>query len=108
MNSEITVTFPKEVTLNFKLFGGDTNVVEHTVKSGKKATTHSWKVKNFPAMDFENSAPPLSTISPHLIISVESYFYKGSKINVLEQICIIPLSILYIYIYIYINLSSFF
>jgi len=86
VNSEFSVTFPKNVKIKYKLLGTDTANIMFSVKTGGKATTYTWKVKNLPEMVNEESAPPISMYSPHIAVYVDEYILNGKTVKVLGSI----------------------
>ncbi|MEI6817110.1 MAG: transglutaminase-like domain-containing protein [Bacteroidota bacterium] len=83
---EFSITFPKEVKVKYKLYGGDTTNIEFEPRIGKKSTTYVWRVKNYPEMSYEQDAPPFSSYSPHVIIYIDEYEFKGKRVEVLGTV----------------------
>lgn len=86
INSEFSVTFPKSVKILYKLLGTDTSNIVFTMKPGSKTTTYTWKVKNLPEMSNEESAPPISMYSPHIVVYIDEYTLNGKTLKVLGSI----------------------
>jgi len=86
INGEYSVTFPKEVKIKYRLLGGDTSGIEFSSKPNKKSTTYTWKVKNFPAMNFEEDSPPLNSYSPHVVVYIDEYVFNGQTVKVLGEV----------------------
>src|ERR1035437_1421126 len=86
VNSEFSVTFPKTVKIRYKLLGTDTANIVFSMKPGSKNITYTWTVKNLPEMNNEESAPPISMYSPHIVVYIDEYTLKGKTIKVLGTI----------------------
>ena len=86
MNAEFSVTFPKEVKIKARLYGGDTSKIKFTIKQSHKYTTYTWTATNIPEEEFEEDAPPFSSYATHVILCIDEYTYKGKTVKVLENI----------------------
>ena len=81
--SEMKLSFPKNVKVTFKEF--HTNGIGLTLTKEEKGKNriYTWKAENLDKMRSENSAPSISYAEPHIILFIEEYEVDGVKKDVL-------------------------
>jgi len=84
-SSQISVTFPANVTIGYKMFNCDSLKVEFVKEQKGSNTTYKWKVNNVPKLTDEPNAPELAYYAPHIFIFVKDYSVNGKVHNVLSS-----------------------
>ncbi len=70
--AELTIVAPESIQLNFKLFGLDTNTVEHWRSQKGKLITYEWTSSQPKVSDKDVLAPGFRYFRPHLIMHIAS------------------------------------
>ena len=86
VQSDYTVTMPKTVKLNFKLFGIDENRVKFTKEEKGGDVTYHWHCQNLDKISVSAGAGSILHTAPHLIVYVDSYMFNGVKKPVLSGV----------------------
>ncbi|BAV06210.1 DUF3857 domain-containing protein [Filimonas lacunae] len=79
INQKVTVTYPKQMVLNYKLRNDSLQQVQ--VVTGKKGSslTYTFTANNLKEMDRPPDAPSPSYDEPHVLLYVSSYLDKDDK-----------------------------
>ena len=86
VHSEFTVTMPKAVKLNFKIFGIDENRVRFTKEEKGGDVIYQWKCDNLDKISVSSGSGSILHTAPHIIVYVDSYLYDGEKKMVLSGV----------------------
>jgi hypothetical protein len=84
-SSDVSVTFPKNVTIGYKLFNCDSLNIAFSSEQKGVNTIYKWQVKNIPKLTDEPNAPELPYYAAHIFIFVKDYEVNGKKINILSS-----------------------
>jgi hypothetical protein len=85
-NMIVTLTCPKSVKINFKLFGKDTSIVQFKKTSRGDKVTYQWKASNAKCYDRDTEAPGLRYFLPHLIIQLAGYTVNNAYTPVIGSL----------------------
>jgi transglutaminase-like putative cysteine protease len=81
--AEFSVTFPKEVTLSYKLFGADEKTVHFTQTENRNTITYTWKATDVRKYQLEEESPNIRYYEPHIIVRIDKYTSDGKTKNIL-------------------------
>lgn len=84
--AEFSVTFPKSVTIRYKLFGALKDKVKFTEYSTSGKTTYTWILTDVPAYKAEKDSPGNSFSATHVVVFVDSYQAKGQVVRVSSNV----------------------
>ncbi len=84
VESRFSVTFPKDVSLTYTLFGADQSGIKFTKKEGRSTTTYTWVASNTKKFQEEDDSPNIRYYEPHIIVRINNYTVDGQKTQVLE------------------------
>lgn len=73
VQSEFSVTVPKDVKLKWQLKGQNTDKVKQIVEEGKNKITYTWKAEGLRRYNIYDDAPNISYYLPHLLLYIENY-----------------------------------
>ncbi len=87
LNSELRITFPKDLSLKYCLMGLDTARVEITTESRHHENVYTFRYKNCPSEKRYGDAPDNAWYATHLIFYIDSYKdEKGNTISYLSNL----------------------
>lgn len=75
VHSEYSVTFPKNVKINYQLYGEGTELIEMKKMEEGDMISYQWIYSEVPSFTFGKNAPSRSYLAPHIIILIDSYKY---------------------------------
>jgi transglutaminase-like putative cysteine protease len=78
-SAEVSVTFPDNVEIGYKLFNCDTLKIDFSQEKKGALNVYRWKLKNVPLIKSEDNAPELAYYGSHLYVYVKSYTINGKK-----------------------------
>jgi hypothetical protein len=78
-NMTVTVSCPRNVSINYHLFGKDTSIVQHSKTEKGDRTIYHWKADNPKVYRIDEKAPDSRYIIPHLIIHIADYTVNNNK-----------------------------
>jgi len=79
INSQLTVTVSKDISLKYRLMGMDTSNITINIEKKHRDLIYTFQYKNCPADKSYADAPGFSWYSPHVIFYIEKY--KDDKGN---------------------------
>jgi hypothetical protein len=82
--AELSVTFPSNVKIKYKVFG-DYDIIFHEEK-GHGKIKYSWKLNNITSYVGEKNSPSRLYNVPHVIVFVESYLHNGELFKVSSEV----------------------
>ena len=80
INSQLTVTVAKDISLKYRLMGMDTSHITISIEKKHRDLIYTFQYKNCPADKSYADAPGFSWYSPHVIFYIEKY--KDDKGNI--------------------------
>jgi len=87
MNSEIKITFPKDMSIKFLLKGLDTMNITLQIEKTHKEYTYIYSYKNCPSLKRYTDAPSSPWYATHLIFYIENYKDdNGNKVQYLSDL----------------------
>lgn len=86
LKSSYSVTYPKNVSMVFKLFNTESLEIEHTKVEKGKNITETWTVVNQEDYDAAGGAPSLRYYVPHIIPRISEIELKDSTVKVLPNL----------------------
>jgi transglutaminase-like putative cysteine protease len=84
--AEISVTFPKDVEIGYKLFNCDSLKINFTKEQKGGKTTYKWTANNIPKLQIEPNAPELAYYAAHLFVFIKEYKTNDKTVKVLSDI----------------------
>jgi hypothetical protein len=84
LNSELKITFPKDMSIKYRLLGMDTLNVTLKVETSHKEKTYIFSYKNCPSIRRYGDAPGSSWYATHLIFYIEGF--KDEKGNYVQYL----------------------
>lgn len=89
--AELTVEFPNDVEIDFKLFNAEELEIGFNEKKGKKTTVYSWKVAGVEGIKVDNSNDSdyesRLYYLPHIVVYLKSYIdHRGERVTVLNEV----------------------
>lgn len=73
VKEELTISFPKNMSVKYQLRGLDTSVIKCSQKSNRNETTYIFTVQDLPAEKRYGDAPGIAWYSPHVVFYIEKY-----------------------------------
>ncbi|OSZ78673.1 hypothetical protein CAP35_10610 [Chitinophagaceae bacterium IBVUCB1] len=73
VNSQFSVTVPKDVKIKWQLKGQNTDMVKMTMDESRNKITYTWAAENLDKYKIFEDAPNASYYLPHLLLYIESY-----------------------------------
>lgn len=83
---EIEIRIQKGVNLEFSYVNASDPKYQPTIEEGRKGKVYRWKLKDIPAVEFDDQSPDLSFYTPHIVPRISSYEHKGETTNVLRDV----------------------
>jgi transglutaminase-like putative cysteine protease len=74
----LKLTFPENINIRYKIFGGDSTLVKLTKEKKGKKWIYSWVALDIPSYLPENDAPSSRYFIPHIYVAVTGYT-KGNE-----------------------------
>ena len=85
INSELVISFPKDMTIKYQLFGQDTSKVTFSVEKNRHEFIYTFRYKNSPSQKTYGDAPGAAWYATHLIFYIEKFTdEKGNSIPYLS------------------------
>lgn len=84
--ARISVTFPEDIQIKYKIFGGDSSLINLTIEKKGKKFTYNWTANDIPNYIPETNAPSSRYYIPHLIITISSYKKKNDYIPLFREL----------------------
>ena len=69
----LKLTFPENIDIRYKFFGGDTTLIKLTKEKKGKKWIYSWTAQGIPSYLPDNDAPSSRYFIPHVFITVAGY-----------------------------------
>lgn len=85
-HAELTVTAPKAVKLNYKLFGAEVANVQFTKEEKGSTVVYRWTADNLPAPPSDDDAPDDAWYLPHVVYFVEEVPLAGKPQRMLSGV----------------------
>lgn len=79
INSQVSISFPKDMKIKYLLKGNDTSVIKMNTDSRRNEITYTFSVKDLPAENRYPDAPDNAWYSPHVIFYIENYKDEDGK-----------------------------
>ena len=87
LNSELSIVFPKDMIIRYRLFGLDTSQISVQQESSRKTNTYRFNYKNCAAIPRYQDAPNSSWFAAHVIFYIDSYKdEQGNTIRMLSNL----------------------
>jgi hypothetical protein len=80
LNSELSISFPKEMIIRYRLMGLDSSQISVKQEASRKANTYTFSYKNCPAIARYDDAPGTAWFAAHVIFFIDSYKDANGKI----------------------------
>lgn len=85
INSEVKITFPKDMTIKYLLKGNETERIVMSQDTRRGETTYTFKMADIPSESRYGDAPDEAYYSPHLIFYIATYKNeKGETVSYLN------------------------
>ncbi|HEY4966420.1 MAG TPA: DUF3857 domain-containing protein, partial [Puia sp.] len=86
LNSELSITFPKDMNIQYRLMGLDTSSVSVRLENNHRTNTYTFRYVNCPASDKYEDAPGGAWYATHVIFFIDSYKdEKGNAVHYLSN-----------------------
>jgi hypothetical protein len=85
-NAVITLTLPENVDIIYHLFGYDTTEIRFSKTRKGKFTTYKWSSSPSRSYISDKDSPSSRYFTPHIIINIAGYSYKGKYTRVLGNL----------------------
>ncbi|WP_400193525.1 DUF3857 domain-containing protein [Hymenobacter sp. B81] len=85
-HTELTVTAPRNVRLNYRLFGGEQARVQFSKTEKGNTVVYRWSADNLPAAPREDDAPEDAWYLPHIVFYVEEATLNGKPQKLLAGV----------------------
>ena len=85
-SSQLTIEFPKNVTIGYIEFNTKNIPIEFKKEISKSNNVYTWTVKNIDGFQGEDKSESILYHLPHIIIYIKSYNEKGETHNVLNDV----------------------
>lgn len=85
-NMSVTISFPRNVNIAYRLFGKDTAIVQMSKTSKGDRLIYQWKADNPKVYKIDDKAPDSRYIIPHLIVHIADYTVNNQKKPVLGSL----------------------
>lgn len=87
INSELTISFPKDMKIKYLLKGNDTSKIAVNLESKKNENIYTFKVSDLAPEGRYADAPDNAWYSPHVVFYIENYKNeKGETVSYLSNI----------------------
>jgi len=87
LNSELTITFPKEMVIQYRLAGMDTSQISVHLTSNRQTNTYTFSYRNCPGINKYDDAPGSSWYAAHVIFFIDRYKdNNGNIIHILSNL----------------------
>jgi hypothetical protein len=73
VNSELELSFPKDMVIKYRIFGLDSTKVEFTAENNRKETKYKFRYHNCEPERPYNDAPPAPWYATHVVFYIDSY-----------------------------------
>lgn len=80
VNSELKISFPKEMTVKYLMKGNDKDKIRVTEDSRHGETVYTFRVKDWPAEKGYEDEPDSRWFSPHVVFYIEKYKDENGQI----------------------------
>lgn len=82
----LTLTLPENVDIIYRLFGYDTTAITFSKTRKGKYTTYQWSSDITKSYMPDDESPSMRYFTPHIIINIAGYTYKGKYTRVLGSL----------------------
>lgn len=82
-SSVLEITMPESVSLNYKIFGSDTNLVHFSKSIKGKKVVYQWYTSGLKAYQSDEYSPDVSYYIPHIIIHIASVNQKEAVLPIM-------------------------
>jgi transglutaminase-like putative cysteine protease len=87
LNSELSISFPKEMIIRYRLMGMDSSQISFKQESNRKTNTYTFSYKNCPAIQRYEDAPGSAWFAAHVIFFIDSYTDEnGNNVRMLSNL----------------------
>jgi len=87
LNSELSISFPKEMIIRYRLMGMDSSQISFKQESNRKTNTYIFSYKNCPAIQRYEDAPGSAWFAAHVIFFIDSYKDEnGNNVRMLSNL----------------------
>lgn len=86
INSEVSVSFPENIKIKYKLFGENQENILFSQSTKDGNTTYTWKAEKLDGLDYYPNAPKPIHYAPHVMIYADKYEAEGETITVLSDV----------------------
>jgi hypothetical protein len=73
----VTLSCPRQVRINYHLFGNDTSIIRFACFNKGDRTVYQWQASNTKVYDRDDAAPGYRYFIPHLVIQIAGYAVNG-------------------------------
>jgi len=85
-HAELTITAPKGVVINYKLFNAERTGVKFTRQEQGSGVVYRWVAENLPAATRDTDAPKPAYYLPHLVFFIEQATVAGKQQQLLSGV----------------------
>jgi len=85
-SAQLTIEFPKNVTIGYIDFNTENVPVEFNKEASKNSNVYTWTVENIEGFQGEDKSESALYYLPHIIVYIKSYELKGKTHNVLNDV----------------------
>ena len=82
----ITLTFPDNVNVSHRMFGYDTTSISFSKVKKGRYYTYTWSGSSSKSYQADDQSPSSRYFTPHIIINIDGYTYKGTYHKVLGSL----------------------
>jgi hypothetical protein len=83
LESEFSVEVPSHITITYRLFGDNTDVIKFNKTNTKNGFKYTWTAKNLAPIPIEDAAPHRSYYAPHILVYINDVVVNNQTIEVL-------------------------
>jgi Transglutaminase-like enzymes, putative cysteine proteases len=80
--ASLTLTFPEDVKISYKLFGNDTTLIQTNKTKKGKSWIYVWKAKEMKSYTGEQDGPSVQYYLPHILVNIASYTSNSATLPV--------------------------
>jgi hypothetical protein len=84
--AEVSVSFPKNVKIGYKLFNCDSLNIEFTQRQNSDKTVYSWKARNIPRLHAEDQSPSIAYYAAHMFVYIKEFTVDGKTTKILSNV----------------------
>lgn len=85
-NSSLEVTVSKDINIGYKIFNDPNNAIKFDKTDRKGKWVYTWTLSDVKAFKFENNAPGVLHLIPHIDVYIKDYKVDNNNVEVLDDV----------------------